>query len=130
MLFYVAVNSAVHGDLNPLSAVWSHHPDVSNLDGVGARAVGWTEVLADFQNMARVYPGGRFAPPKDLIVVVDGDGDMGYSVCTESGQLRSTEGPMVRFNRRATNIFRREDGKWKMIHHHVDTTTGLSPAPR
>src|SRR5208282_4984495 len=61
MRFYAALNSALHGDLDPLSAVWSHRPDVSNLSAVGGRAVGWNEVHADFQNMVRLYPGGRIA---------------------------------------------------------------------
>ena len=123
MLFYAALNSALHGDLDPLSAVWSHRSDVSDLDGVGARATGWTEVRADFQNMARLYPEGRIEP-QDILVVADGD--IGYSVCTETGQLRSPEGPMVKFTRRATNIFRREDGSWKMVHRHTDA--GSSPS--
>jgi ketosteroid isomerase-like protein len=122
-LFYAALNSALQGDLNPLGAVWSHRPDVSNLGGVGGRELGWNAVRADFQNLSRLYPAGRI-DPRDTIVVVDGN--IGYSVCNESGRLRSSEGPMVIFNRRATNIFRREDGKWKLIHHHADTTVGLS----
>lgn len=122
-LFYAALNSALQGDLGPLGAVWSHRPDVSDLGGVGGRALGWNEVRTNFQNMARLYPAGRITP-QDTIVVVDGD--MGYSVCNETGRLRSAEGPMVSFNRRATNIFRREDGKWKLVHHHADTTAGLS----
>jgi len=117
MRFYVALNSALRGDLDPLSALWSHRPDVSNLSAVGGRAAGWNEVYADFQNIARFYPGGRIAP-RDIIVVAGKD--MGYSVCIETGQLRSPAGPMVSFNQRATNIFRLEDGKWKMIHHHAD----------
>lgn len=118
MLYYAAVNSALKGDLAPLSAVWSHRPDVSSLSAAGGRAVGWNEVYAGFQNMGRIYPSGTISQ-QDMLVVVGAD--MGYSVCTEVGQLRSAEGPMVHFNQRATNIFRLEDGRWKMIHHHADS---------
>lgn len=126
MLFYDAYNSALHGDFDPLSAVWSHSPDVSNLSAGGGRANGWNEVSADFKNVMRLYPGGRIAP-QDIIVVADGD--MGYSVCTETGQLRSADGPMIKFSQRATNVFRLEDGKWKMIHHHADSGSTGSQAP-
>ena len=126
MRFYVALNSALHSDLNPMNATWSHRADVSNLSAVGGRAVGWNEVHADFQNMARLYPGGTIAP-RDIHVVAGPE--IGYSVCTENGQLRSPDGPMVRFNERATNIFRLEDGKWKMIHHHVDPSSTASQGP-
>src|ERR1017187_7016895 len=102
----------LHGDLDPLSAVWSHRPDVSNLSSAGGRVDGWNEVYADFQSMPRLYPGGRIAP-RGIIVIAGRD--MGHSVCTETGQLRSPEGPMVSFNQRATNIFRLEEGKWKLI---------------
>ena len=122
-LFYAALNSALQGDLGPLGAVWSHRPDVSDLGGVGGRALGWNEVRTNFQNMGRLYPAGQITPQDTMVVV---SGEMGYSVCNETGRLRSSEGPIVSFNRRATNIFRREDGKWKLVHHHADTTVGLS----
>ena len=120
MLFYDAYNSALHGDLDPLGAVWSHRPDVSNLGEAGGRATGWNEVYTDFQNMVRLYPNGEIAP-QDILIVADGD--MGFSVCTETGQLRSADGPMVKFSQRATNIFRREDGQWTLIHHHADSNS-------
>ena len=125
VLFYDAYNSALHGDLDPLTAVWSHRADVSNLSAAGGRATGWNEVHDDFQNMVRIYPSGEIAP-EDILIVADGD--IGYSVCTETGQLRSADGPMVKFNQRATNIFRHEDGKWKLIHHHADITPAGSQA--
>jgi ketosteroid isomerase-like protein len=123
MLFYDAFNSALSGDLDPLTAVWSHRPDVSNLSAAGGRATGWNEVRTDFQNMVRLYPSGKITP-QDILIVADGD--MGFSVCTEAGQLRSADGPMIKFNQRATNIFRLEDGKWKLIHHHADNSSGGS----
>jgi ketosteroid isomerase-like protein len=118
VLFYAAFNSALHGDLDPLTAVWSHRPDVTNLSAAGGHAIGWNEVHAGFLNMARLYPGGRIEQ-RNMSVVVGKD--IGYSVCTETGQLRSSDGPMVTFNQRATNIFRLEGGTWKLIHHHADS---------
>ncbi len=123
VLFYEAFNSALHGDLDPLSAVWSHRPDVTNLSAAGGHAIGWNEVHAGFLNMARLYPGGRIEQ-RNMSVVAGKD--MGYSVCIETGQLRSADGPMVTFNQRATNIFRLEGGAWKLIHHHADSN--LNPA--
>jgi ketosteroid isomerase-like protein len=123
VLFYDAFNSALKGNLDPMSAVWSHRPDVSDLDTDGGRATGWNEVRANFQNMVRVYPDGHIAP-QDMLIVADGD--TGFSVVTETGQLRSADGPMVKFSQRATNIFRREDGQWKLIHHHADSNSPAS----
>ncbi len=126
MRFYIALNSAMHSDLEPMNSVWSHRADVSSLGAAGGHAVGWNEVHADFQNMARLYPGGRIAP-QDIVVVAGTD--IGYSVCTETGQLPSPGGPMISFNQRATNVFRLEDGKWKMIHHHADPSSAGSKEP-
>jgi ketosteroid isomerase-like protein len=126
MLFYDAYNSALQGNLDPLTAMWSHSPDVSNLSAAGGRADGWNEVHADFQNLVRLYPSGHIAP-QDILVVADGN--MGYSVCLESGQLRSADGPMINFSQRATNVFRLEDGKWKMVHHHADSGATGSQGP-
>jgi ketosteroid isomerase-like protein len=123
VLFYAAFNSALRGNLAPMSAVWSHRPDVTSLSAAGGHAKGWNEVHEGFQNMARLYPGGNIEQ-RDMSVVAGQD--IGYSVCIETGQLRSSEGPMVTFNQRATNIFRLEGGSWKLIHHHADSNLNAS----
>jgi ketosteroid isomerase-like protein len=123
VLFYAAFNSALHGNLAPMSAVWSHRTDVTNLSAAGGHAKGWNEVYPGFQNMARLYPGGSIEQ-RDMTVVAGKD--IGYSVCTETSQLRSSDGPMVIFNQRATNVFRLEGGTWKLIHHHADSN--LNPS--
>jgi len=126
LLFYAAFNSALHGDLGPLGAVWSHRPDVTNLSAAGGHAIGWNEVHEGFLNLSRLYPGGSIEQ-RDMTVVA-GKG-LGYSICIETGQLRSAEGPMVSFNQRATNVFRLEGGTWKLIHHHADSNLRNSDGP-
>ena len=117
-LFYDAVNTAIQGNFAPMSAVWSHRPDVSDFSADGGEEFGWSAILEHIRNVARLYPEGHIGA-ENVRVVAD-DGDIGYSVVTETGQMRSPDGPMVKFSQRATNIFRREEGQWKLIHHHSD----------
>ncbi|HEY6395241.1 MAG TPA: nuclear transport factor 2 family protein [Candidatus Binataceae bacterium] len=121
--FYVALNSAFGGDLDPINPVWSHASDVSMMGPLGGRAVGWNEVYAQFQSMGRMNLGARITPA-DIVVVVDSD--LAYSFCDERGEARDPRGGTLKFSDRATNIFRREDGKWKMIHYHADSVPELS----
>ena len=48
---------------------------------------------------------------------------MAYEVGIERGHAMLA-GEMIAFDQRVTNIYRREDGAWKVVHHHTD----LSPA--
>jgi|SRR5215472_82204 len=117
MLFYEALNAALQGNFNPLSAIWSHSPDVSDFSPDGGEVFGWNSIHDHIRNVARLYPEGNVHAENVRVVV---DGDIAYSVVTETGQVRSPDGPMVKFNHRATNIFRREGGAWKLVHHHAD----------
>ena len=38
----------------------------------------------------------------------------------EKGENTNARGAVQKVSIRATNLFRKEDGKWKMIGHHVD----------
>jgi len=121
--FYVALNSELKGDSDPMATVWSHGSDVSNLSAYGGRATGWNEVMAGFRNAARHNLTGRIAPSQILVVV---DREMGFSVCEESGDLRGSDNLPFKVSGRATNIFRLENGRWKLVHHHADPIAELS----
>lgn len=46
--------------------------------------------------------------------------EMGYLVCMErtSGMIQA--GEALRIDIRATTIFRKESGHWRVVHHHTD----------
>ena len=115
--FYVALNAVLTGDLDPISTIWSHRPDVSDLSSSGGRDMGWNEIYERYQSIVRMQVGGKIVP-QDIVVVADGE--MGYSICTEAGESKTPSGNMKTYTKRATNIFRLEAGKWKLIHHHSD----------
>lgn len=61
-------------------------------------------------------------------VIVHAGGDMGYSVCIEEGHNMSADGKPVVVYFRATNVFRLENGQWKLVHHHTDISQQLQAA--
>ncbi|MFM8432163.1 MAG: nuclear transport factor 2 family protein [Bacteroidota bacterium] len=55
---------------------------------------------------------------------------MGYTACIEEGETMSAEGKTVVVRFRATNIFKMENGKWKMVHYHTDISQPLESATK
>jgi ketosteroid isomerase-like protein len=120
--FYDAVNSMLGGDPDPMRAVWSHGDDVTYMGPFGSTKVGWAEVEDTWEHQARMHLGGR-VEPVDLHVTVLGD--VAYTMCVEKGEELNPDGGTVQVDHRATNIYRREDGEWKMVHHHTDLSPQL-----
>jgi ketosteroid isomerase-like protein len=87
----------------------------------GSRSLGWEEVRASWEQAAQAFSDGQVE--LDDLVVVPVAGDTAYTLGTEHGQAKIGE-ESIRIDWRATNIYRREAGGWKMVHHHTD----VSPA--
>ena len=51
-------------------------------------------------------------------------GDMAYELGTEQGQVK-LGGHQVSIEHRVTNIYRRESGAWKIVHHHTDVSPAM-----
>jgi ketosteroid isomerase-like protein len=119
--FYAALNRMLNGDLRPLMEVWSHGSGVSAMHPFGSRSLGWEEVRAGWEQAAQAFSDGQVA--LDDLVVFPISGDVAYTLGTEHGQAKVGE-ESIRIDWRATNIYRREGGGWKIVHHHTD----VSPA--
>ena len=123
--FYAALNQLFKGEMAPMIEIWSHSDDVTTMGPFGLRQKGWKQVRAEFERDAALKLGGHIAS-KD--VLVRAAGDMGYTVCVEEGENMDSSGKPIRVSHRTTNVFRREGGKWKLIHHHTDLSEALQKA--
>ena len=111
---------AVHnGDPAPRRAIWSHHDPVSIL-GAWMNAHGQQELDDLFSTL-----GERFSDCASYefeLLSYDVVGDMAYTEGFEHTSA-SVDGEPRSYTLRATQVYRREDGEWRVVHRHADTVS-------
>jgi len=122
--FYAALNTMLAGDASALSEIWSHSDTVSTLHPIGRREIGWDAVRESFEEVARGSTGGHVEITDQLIRVV---GDVAWEIGVEHAQF-AVGGTPLTVNSRFTNIYCRENGTWKIVHHHGDKSPGINEA--
>lgn len=115
--FYAALNKMFSGDVAPIVAVWSHADDVTYMGPTGGFERGWSAVLKDWEGQAALKLGGRVEPAQVQAIVGQ---DVAVVSDYEQGENTNANGKVERLRLRATNIFRKEGGAWKMVGHHTD----------
>ena len=112
--------------LNGDPALWkqhaSHRDDVTILGGFGGFGEkGWNAVGARYDWASSQYKGSG-ATVKVEYLNIGVNGDLGYTVAIErqDGVRVGDQQTPTRRALRATQIFRREDGAWKLVHRHGD----------
>lgn len=122
--FYAALNTMLAGDAGALSNIWSHGDTVTTLHPIGRREVGWDAVRESFEEVARGSTGGHVEITDQLICVM---GDVAYEIGVEHAKFAVADTPLT-VNSRFTNIYHREGGVWKIVHHHGDKSSGIDEA--
>jgi len=118
--FYAGLSRMANGESGALVDIWSHSAAVTTMHPIGGREVGWDAVGESFDKVAQLASDGKVGLKDQLIQVA---GDVAYEVGIEHGQVK-LGGQQVTLEHRVTNIYRREAGAWKLVHHHTD----ISPA--
>ncbi len=121
--FYAAINSMFKGDVGPIEAVWSHADDVTYMGPTGAFDAGWSAVLKDWQAQAAQKLGGKVEPVEVHVIVGQ---NLAVVNDFEQGENTNADGKVQLVRLRATNIFRKEGGQWKMVGHHTDVLPYLA----
>src|SRR6185369_5952595 len=112
---------ALHnGDAGPRRALWSRNDPVSVL-GAWRNAYGQQELNELFESLAESFSdctSYRFE-----LQAYDVLGDMAYTAGLEHSSA-SVDRQQRSYTLRATQVYRREGGEWKVAHRHGDTVTG------
>jgi ketosteroid isomerase-like protein len=120
--FYTSLNSMLIGDISPMENLWSHAPDITYLGPAGEVLKGREEIFASWQHLASLKMHGDVHPENMHFFE---DGNIGIIQCVEIG-THQIKNKQEKINIRASNIFRKENGKWKMISHQTDLCQVLS----
>lgn len=114
--FYAALNSMLNGNAAPLSEIWSHSASVTTMHPVGGRQVGWDSVRDTWAQVAELCTDGQVELAEQIVEVA---GDAAYELGIERGRFRLA-GEQIHVDGRVTNIYLRDQGGWKIVHHHTD----------
>jgi ketosteroid isomerase-like protein len=108
----------VQGDPEDWMALWSRTDPVSVFGGFGYVSQGWPDVSATLRKASARLSGGT-SYRLDL-AVARVSGDTAYTVGIEHSTLSMDGAPPADTALRVTQIYRRENGDWKIIHRHGD----------
>jgi ketosteroid isomerase-like protein len=125
--FYQGLNAMFTGDASPMEQIWSHADDVTYMGPAGGFELGWEQVQATWEAQAALKLGGEIVVDELRAVV---GRDLAIVHCRESGNNLDAQGRSQQVSIRATNVFRKENGEWKMIGHHTDLLPFLAKEPR
>jgi hypothetical protein len=120
MGFYDGLNDMAAGKgLERLKAAWEHSARVTAGHPSGEWSQGWDEILVGFQIFASLgKPGREGSTVRSMTAHVYGD--VAYTTC-----LFTVSPAFGGETIACTNVLRRVDGIWKIIHHHADKAPAM-----
>jgi ketosteroid isomerase-like protein len=115
------------GKAGPYKAVWSHTDDVTISGGFGGTIEkGWANVSKRLDWAATQFSQGTNTIER---LVAYSEGNLGYVVQLEHIKFKvPATGADATRDFRVSMVFRRERGKWKIVHRHADGNMTKQPA--
>lgn len=115
--FYAAGNRLLAGDPGSFETIWSEADDISLLGPLGAIRTGRAAVMEEFaRESAMGFKGTLVADERRFVETPE----MGLLVCVERTRGMTQAGEAITVDIRASTVFRKEAGHWKVVHHHTD----------
>lgn len=116
----VAADEALYnGDPEPRIAMWSERDPVTLFSAGGESKSGHADIASFFRQLA-----ARYSDAGDLrfeIETAEVSGGFAYTVGFERFHASIGGAPVSPKTIRSTQIYRYEDGEWKIVHRHGDS---------
>jgi ketosteroid isomerase-like protein len=121
-----ALDAIVRGDAEPKKKLFSRRDDVTLANPLGPPARGWSQVEATLDRAVAQLRDGE--PHRFERIAEFATADLAYIVEIERTQAKlGGSDEVAPFSLRATTIYRREDGEWRIAHRHADPITAPRP---
>ena len=116
----------VSGDGTPVSTLSTAHDPATFFGPRGGQLSGSKAIRSRYEQDARLFDAGSENTLE--VLHASASGDVGYWVGFQHTQARmkGNDKP-VPMKLRVTEVFRREDGAWKLIHRHADMLAEPQP---
>ena len=112
-----AAEQAIHnGDVEPRLALWSHRDPIT-VFGAKLSGSGWTDVEPMFREVASWFSDSQ--EYEFEVIAAGASGDLAYTVGYERNKVQVEGSPRV-YTLRVTHVYRREEGRWHIVHRHAD----------
>jgi ketosteroid isomerase-like protein len=105
------------GDPEPYTKLWAGSEDVTLFGAWGPIEKGYERLRETFRWVGSRFKRGQLVPEN---TVAFASGDLGYTVGFERGDVAVDDGPARPMTIRVTQIYRRIDGAWRLVHRHAD----------
>jgi ketosteroid isomerase-like protein len=111
------VEDPIHnGDVEPRLTLWSRTDPVT-LFGAKLSGSGWADLEPLFRKVASWFSDS--AEYEFEVIAAGASGDLAYTVGYEHNRVK-VDGEPRTYTLRATHVYRRKDGHWRIVHRHAD----------
>lgn len=121
-----AAATFVTGDAGEYTALLSSGDDLTIFGAFGDAVLGHGATVERVRWAAGRFSGGELSYEP---LAAGSSGDLGYAVGIERGRVTvaGADGPREMVLR-VTQVFRREDGDWRLVHRHADPVASVTTA--
>lgn len=122
--FYQGLSRMSNGEKGVFNEVWGHGSNATAMHPIGGRDLGWDAVRNSFDQVAGAASDGKVELKDQKIFLL---GDAAYEIGTEHAGF-TLGGKKLTAEIRVTNIYHKDGGKCKMVHHHTDIAPSMVEA--